>query len=65
MKAASHLFVRVSGEQPEAGQPEEAPFLTLADRTDSGECACVRDSRVSDAQTPSVSSPDPRRPRRR
>lgn len=50
MKAASHLFICVSGEQPEAGQPEEAPFLTLADRTDSGECACVRDSRVSDAR---------------
>lgn len=30
VKVASHLFIRVSGEEPEVGQPEEAPLLTLA-----------------------------------
>lgn len=51
VKAASHLFICVPGKQPEAGQPEEASFLTLPDRTDNGECLCVQDTVINKVQT--------------
>lgn len=58
VKAASHLFVCVSGKQPEAGQPEEASFLTLTDRTGNGERLCVSHPVINYMETHSISSPD-------
>ena len=65
VKVASHLFICVSGEQPKAGQPEKASFLTLPDKTDNGECLCVWHTVINNVHARPVSSPDWHHPRRR